>query len=223
MPETPPPSSQKRTIFTPQAEDPAQNQPAVPARRTTLPVSLSLILLGSAIIIGGVIVGWTSFFQQTDNIQISLESVSAQPAGNLEMTGAHYSGTTENGLKFSINAERAVESAPQKGLVRLFAPDGFVSSDKDGKTNLSSNEAIYHTAERRLDMTGNVSIFQSRQNLTLSSEEMTALFGKGELLTEKPVTLQGPDIFLTSQGMHATENGDVILFTGKSRIELKQN
>ena len=139
------------------------------------------------------------------------------------MTGARYSGTTENGLKFSINAERAVESASQKGLVRLFAPDGFVSSDKDGKTNLSSNEAIYHAAERRLDMTGNVSIFQSRQNLTLSSEEMTALFGKGELLTEKPVTLQGPDIFLTSQGMHATENGDVILFTGKSRIELKQN
>ena len=108
-------------------------------------------------------------------------------------------------------------------MVRLFAPDGFVSLDKDGKTNLSSNEAIYHTSERRLDMTGNVSIFQSRQNLTLSSEEMTALFGKGELLTEKPVTLQGPDIFLTSQGMHATENGDVILFTGKSRIELKQN
>ncbi len=115
MPETPPPSSQKRSIFTPQAEDPAQNQPAVPARRTTLPVSLSLILLGSAIIIGGVIVGWTSFFQQTDNIQISLESVSAQPAGNLEMTGARYSGTTENGLKFSINAERAVESASKKG------------------------------------------------------------------------------------------------------------
>jgi len=222
MLETPPPPP-KRSLFTPQAEDPAKNQTARPARRAALPISLSLILLGSAIVIGGAIIGWTSFFQQSDNIQISLESVSAQPSGNLEMTGARYSGTTENGLEFSINAERAVESAAQKGLIRLFAPDGFVSSDEDGQTNLSSNEAIYHAAERRLDMTGNVNIFQSKQNLTLSSEEMTALFGKGELLTEKPVTLQGPDIFLTSQGMHATENGDVILFTGKSRIELKQN
>ena len=52
---------------------------------------------------------------------------------------------------------------------------------------------------------------------------MTALIGKGELLTKTPVTLTGQDIFLTAQGMHATENGEVILFTGKSRIELKQN
>ncbi len=213
----------KTNIFTPQIAEADTNTALQKPQRSGLPVSLSLILLGVAIIIGGIIVGWTSFFQNNDNIEISLESVSTQPAGTLEMTGARYSGTTENGVEFSINAERAVESADEKGLVVLYEPDGFVSSESDGRTDLSSNSALYYATERRLDMSGNVNIYQSKQNLTLKSEEIVALIGKGEMLSNKPVILEGPDIFLTSQGMHATDNGEVIKFTGKSRVELKQN
>ena len=213
----------KTNIFTPQIAEADTETALQKPQRSGLPVSLSLILLGVAIIIGGIIVGWTSFFQNNDNIEISLESVSTQPTGTLEMTGARYSGTTENGVEFSINAERAVESADEKGLVVLYEPDGFVSSESDGRTNLSSNSALYYATERRLDMSGNVNIYQSKQNLTLKSEEIVALIGKGEMLSNKPVILEGPDIFLTSQGMHATDNGEVIRFTGKSRVELKQN
>lgn len=213
----------KTNIFTPQIAEADTETALQKPQRSGLPVSLSLILLGVAIIIGGIIVGWTSFFQNNDNIEISLESVSTQPTGTLEMTGARYSGTTENGVEFSINAERAVESADEKGLVVLYEPDGFVSSESDGRTDLSSNSALYYATERRLDMSGNVNIYQSKQNLTLKSEEIVALIGKGEMLSNKPVILEGPDIFLTSQGMHATDNGEVIKFTGKSRVELKQN
>lgn len=213
----------KTNIFTPQIAEADTETALQKPQRSGLPVSLSLILLGVAIIIGGIIVGWTSFFQNNDNIEISLESVSTQPSGTLEMTGARYSGTTENGVEFSINAERAVESADEKGLVVLYEPDGFVSSESDGRTNLSSNSALYYATERRLDMSGNVNIYQAKQNLTLKSEEIVALIGKGEMLSNKPVILEGPDIFLTSQGMHATDNGEVIKFTGKSRVELKQN
>lgn len=213
----------KTNIFTPQIAEADTETALQKPQRSGLPVSLSLILLGVAIIIGGIIVGWTSFFQNNDNIEISLESVSTQPTGTLEMTGARYSGTTENGVEFSINAERAVESADEKGLVVLYEPDGFVSSESDGHTNLSSNSALYYATERRLDMSGNVNIYQAKQNLTLKSEEIVALIGKGEMLSNKPVILEGPDIFLTSQGMHATDNGEVIKFTGKSRVELKQN
>ena len=213
----------KTNIFTPQIAEADTETALQKPQRSGLPVSLSLTLLGVAIIIGGIIVGWTSFFQNNDNIEISLESVSTQPTGTLEMTGARYSGTTENGVEFSINADRAVESADEKGLVVLYEPDGFVSSESDGRTNLSSNSALYYATERRLDMSGNVNIYQAKQNLTLKSEEIVALIGKGEMLSNKPVILEGPDIFLTSQGMHATDNGEVIKFTGKSRVELKQN
>ncbi len=220
MQDTPP---AKTNIFTPQTSNPEAETVLQKPKRNGLPVSLSLVLLGTAIIIGGVIVGWTSFFQNNDNIEISLESVSAQPAGTLEMTGAHYSGTTETGVKFSIKAARAVESANEKGLIRLYEPDGFVSSESDGHTNLSSNLALYYATERRLDMSGEAKIYQTKHNLTLKSEEIVAFIDKGEMISKKPVILEGSDIYLTSQGMHAKNNGEVIIFTGKSRVELKQN
>jgi LPS export ABC transporter protein LptC len=210
-----------RRIFTPQGNLQAE-QTTPRSTSSKAPISISLILLGTAILVGGVIIGWSSFFQKADNIEISLETVSASPAGNLEMTGARYSGTTDSGVEFTINAERAVESATQRGLVRLYEPDGFVSSAKDGRTSLSSHQALYNAADKRLEMTGEVTIFQTEKALTLTSEEMTAFIGNGELLSTKPVTLKGPDIFLTSEGMHATDNGNVILFKGKSHIALKQ-
>ena len=220
MQDTPP---AKTNIFTPQTADPGTETASQKPKRGGLPVSLSLVLLGTTIIIGGVIVGWASFFQNNDNIEISLESVSTQPTGTLEMTGAHYSGTTETGVKFSIKAARAVESVNEKGLIRLYEPDGFVSSESDGNTNLSSNSALYYAAERRLDMNVDAKIYQAKQDLTLMSEEIVAFIDKGEMISEKPVILEGPNIFLTAQGMHATNNGEVIKFTGKSRVELKQN
>ena len=192
-PATQPP---KRSIFTPQAEMPPLDIDVQPSpRRKGLPVSLSLVPAGHGDRDWRGDYRLTSFFQQSNNIEVRLESVSTQPAGNLEMTGAHYSGTTDNGMKFLISAERAVESASQKGLIRLFGPDGFVSSDKDGRTKLSSNEAVYHADERRLDLYGAVNIFQSRQQLTLTSEEMTALIGKGELLTKNTCHPDRPGIY----------------------------
>ncbi len=62
----------KTNIFTPQIAEADTETALQKPQRSGLPVSLSLILLGVAIIIGGIIVGWTSFFQNNDNIEISL-------------------------------------------------------------------------------------------------------------------------------------------------------
>ena len=88
-----PPATQppKRSIFTPQAEMSPLDIDVQPSPRRSLPVSLSLVLLATAIGIGGAIIGWTSFFQQSDNIEIRPEC--KHPARRQsEMTGARYSG-----------------------------------------------------------------------------------------------------------------------------------
>ncbi len=208
-------------IFAPRQNSSAE--PSVHAKKTSgLRFSLSIILLLTAVLVTGLAIGWTSFFPQSENIEISLATASKTPTGNLEMTGARYAGTTPSGMKFTIQASRAIESAQNRGVVRLFEADGFVEDNKEGKTTLSAKEALYDTTAKRLDMTGDVDIYQDQHQMRLTSQMMTAFMDKGELVTEMPVKLASPQLLLTAEGMHAKEHGDIILFKGKSRAQLKQ-
>ena len=164
-------------------------------------LSISLILLLASLTVGGITVWWSGFYAETENISISLETVSKTPSDQLQMTGARYSGVSASGLKFNIEADKVIEMSNQAGLVHLFKPDGWIESDLDGKTTLLSEEAIYNSQAAILDMTGNVQIHQKQQDMILKSQQMTALIDSGDLKTDLPVRLTGPTIELTAQDM----------------------
>ena len=107
-------------------------------------------------------------------------------------------------------------------MVHLFKPDGWIESDLDGKTTLFSEEAIYNADAAILDMTGNVQIHQKQQDMVLKSQQMTALIDSGDLKTNMPVSLTGPAIELTAQGMESQNRGEVILFKGQTQARLMQ-
>ena len=88
-------------------------------------LSISLILLLASLTVGGITVWWSGFYAETENISISLETVSKTPSDQLQMTGARYSGVSASGLKFNIEANKVIEMSNQAGLVHLFKPDGL--------------------------------------------------------------------------------------------------
>ena len=83
-------------------------------------------------------------------------------------------------------------------------------------------EAIYNADAAILDMTGNVQIHQKQQDMVLKSQQMTALIDSGDLKTNMPVSLTGPAIELTAQGMESQNRGEVILFKGQTQARLMQ-
>lgn len=185
-------------------------------------LSISLILLLASLTIGGVTVWWSGFYAETENIAISLETVSKTPSDQLQMTGARYSGVSASGLKFNIEADKVIEMSEQAGLVHLVKPDGWIESEKDGRTTLLSEEAVYNSQAAILAMTGNVLIHQKQQDMILKSQQMTALIDSGDLKTDLPVSLTGPAIELTAQGMESQNRGEVILFKGQTHARLIQ-
>lgn len=203
------------------APSPAQNGGANGRGKQRL--SVSLILLLASLTVGGVTVWWSGFYAETENIAISLESVSKTPSDQLQMTGARYSGVTATGLKFNIEADKVIEMSDKAGLVHLFKPDGWFESDKDGKTTLLSEEALYNSQAATLDMSGNVLIHQKQQDMVLKSQQMTARIDSGDLKTDLPVSLTGPTIQLTSEGMESQNRGEVILFKGQTQARLTQS
>ena len=92
------------------------------------------MLLVASAVIGGATILWTGFLTESENIEISLETVNRTPANQLELTGAEYSGVTESGLEYNIKAARVVEIKDQAGLLHLYKADGWISSKTDGMT-----------------------------------------------------------------------------------------
>ena len=72
-------------------------------------LSVSLILLLASLTVGGITVWWSGFYAESENISISLETVSKTPSDQLQMTGARYSGVSASGLKFNIEADKVIE------------------------------------------------------------------------------------------------------------------
>ena len=89
-------------------------------------LSVSLILLLASLTVGSTTVWWRGFYAESENISISLETVSKTPADQLQMTGARYSGVSASGLKFNIEADKVIERSDQAGVVHLFKPDGWI-------------------------------------------------------------------------------------------------
>ena len=185
-------------------------------------LSISLMLLVASAVIGSATILWTGFLAESENIEISLETVSRTPANQLQLTGAEYTGITESGLEYNIKADRVVEIKGQAGLLHLYEADGWISSKTNGMTTLLSKEALYNSNTATLDMSGDVQIHQKKQDMLVKSQKMTALIGTGDLKTNMPVSVTGPRIALISEGMISEKRGEIILFTGQTQARLKQ-
>ena len=185
-------------------------------------LSISVMLLIASAVIGSATILWTGFLAESENIEISLETVSRTPANQLQLTGAEYAGVTESGLEYNIKANKVVEIKEQAGLLHLYEADGWISSKTDGITTLLSKEAVYNSITATLDMSGNVQIHQKKQDMLVKSQKMTALIDTGDLKTDMPVSITGPQIELTSEGMISEKRGEIILFTGQTQARLKQ-
>ena len=185
-------------------------------------LSISLMLLVASVVIGSATILWTGFLAESENIEISLETVSRTPANQLQLTGAEYTGVTESGLEYNIKADRVVEIKGQAGLLHLYEADGWISSKTNGMTTLLSKEALYNSNTATLDMSGDVQIHQKKQDMLVKSQKMTALIGTGDLKTNMPVSVTGPRIALVSEGMISEKRGEIILFTGQTQARLKQ-
>ena len=175
---------------------------------------VSFILLGGAILIAGGMVGLSSIFQQQENIEIDITSLSATPTGSLEMTGASYSGRTPSGNFFSITADRAVEDANNKETMHLFNPDGTFERDGKGTTHLLSKEGFYNANADTIELFGAVRVHRDIQNLTLLTERMEANIESGTLIAPTAVEVTSPDMQVTAEGMQAYNHGERIIFTG---------
>lgn len=179
---------------------------------------LLVVLVLSAIIA----VIWIRSQTSGNNIEISVQSVSGTTSSAIEMTGAKYSGTTSSGQRYIITADRAVEKIDGSSQIELFSPTGELVSLDSERIRLRSNSALFKREDGFLDLHGDVVIYQSRDDVTLKTEAAQADMDTGQFSSDTDVKLSSPKFTLTSNSMRARDNGNYFLFTGQTKLIVKQ-
>ena len=192
------------------------------AAKTSLPkrqfVSLSVLFLGAAIGVAGMVIAGLSLQGGGDQIEIDIQSVAVSEAGNLALVGARYSGRTETGGQFNITADEAVEGEPEAGMVTLTRPDGYVLRGDGQRMNLQASEAVYAASTSLLDLQGEVLVTESRHNIRLRTSALNASLDEGLITGKQPVEVTAPNLIIEAGGISVSQNDNLVIFTGKSKL-----
>lgn len=207
--------SEKRpqtTSFAPKQINSEADRPSI------LRPSILFILL--AIGLTGAIAAWLGFVYTSDDIRIDVSDVAVNSDGNVELTGAQYRGRTESGRRFEITAATARETSKTPGNIDLRDIVAKVYAQNGAMINIKSREGAYSKTGTKVNLVGDVVVFDAERKMRLETEELLADLSSGDMKSDAAVRVTGDGSLVIAQGMQVYENGALIIFNGKPKMTL---
>ena len=180
--------------------------------------SLSLWLMMLAGGISALVLVWLTVVRDEQNISLDVQRISTSDAGQLELTGARYSGRTEQGANYVITADKA--TGAESDLLLLTAPDGTLTEKSGVITKMRAKTALYSSNQNTLDMDGDVELGQSERNLVLRTARLQASLAEGRYTSNDKVFVTADGLNIEAEGLDAVNNGAVVTFKGAARLVL---
>ena len=209
----PTPSSSKRRQFTPRTRS-AQDEQR-PSRR------LSVVLVGIGVAVTFVVASWLGFLHQSGESKLEIKEVKIANSGEIALTGARYQGVTSSGQPFLITADQASEANDGSGQVDMQQPRATITLKNGQIIKLQSNYGVFDQPDDVVEMVGDVVVTQPAKNLELASDALSAYLKLGEMRSLVPVTVTDEARRIDAKTMTVFDNGDRILFGGKSRMVIQ--
>ncbi|MGC6439912.1 MAG: LPS export ABC transporter periplasmic protein LptC [Candidatus Puniceispirillaceae bacterium] len=201
--------------FAPRRTD-AQKAAAGQEDRSYPALSLWLMVLAGGVSV--LVLVWLTVVRDEQNISLDVQRISTSDAGQLELTGARYSGRTENGANYLITADKA--TGAESDLLLLSAPDGILTETSGVITKMRANTALYSSDLNTLDMDGDVELGQSENNLMLRTSRLQASLLEGRYTSNDRVVVTADGLNIEAEGIDAFDNGAVVTFKGAARLIL---
>ena len=205
-------SQKKLNRFTPKKR-------ASSAEKSTL-MRPSIFLTGAGLIALAAAIGWLSLFSKTNDVRVSIKNIKVADDGATQLTGARYKGTTKTGKTYEITATTAIEENNGSGIIQMVEPTGFITQSNGGRINITALNGAFLQSDNVVDLKGMVVLKQTKQNVTMTTEALLANLDAGEMQSDLPVEVTSPDAHITGQNIRVTDDGNVMMFGGTSKMIL---
>ena len=117
-------------------------------------------------------------------------------------------------------AETAIESTDNPEIVTMTSPRARVDTDDGNPMTMRSLNGAFNRNEDRVDLEGRVVIVRPDIGYTLMTDTAIAYLNSGKMVSDQEVRGFSPRARVRADGMVISENGDNVLFTGKSTLRI---
>ncbi len=186
-------------------------------------IKRSYLLLIPSIFFSIGVIWWLYFADQTGNIEVSIEQVSQSQAGNTKMTGARFSGRTNDGENFEITAEQAIDNMPKQGLIHLSKPDGTIWTKNGSIIKINSFEAILDQSRETTLFQGTVEIKQTQPKVNINTSELSVDLVNKIYHSNQPVVVITENMKITGEDMSINQESGTIYFGGHANLIIMAN
>ena len=140
--------------------------------------------------------------------------------GKIVMEKPAVSGRNDEGISYTMLAERALQDIKNPDLITLQTIKASVPVSKDVLASVTAIEALYNRARDNLKMTAPFSIdLNSGIQAKFQSAQLDVKAGRME--TAKPVSIVTKSASILAQSMKMTDKGRTITFRGKVKVSIE--
>lgn len=178
-------------------------------------MKVMLPALAAALVL--LVIAWPQIMPDVSRSGIDFQKIARDQAKTLNMLNARYSGVDENDQPFNIAADLATQAPGNENLVELQHPKADILTTEGDNVALSARLGHYYREEEKLDLSGKVHLTHA-DGFDIVTDTASIDLKQGSAEGDSAVSGQGPSGELQSEGFRLRERGQVIVFTGKSRL-----
>jgi lipopolysaccharide export system protein LptC len=205
-------------MLTPSRERRAPSPGELARRRVMVAVAKRALPLAALGLLAAVAL-WPEFENAADRARVSFRRVIQVRPEALRIVEPRYQGVDEQNRPYTVTAQIAVQMGDED-VVQLQAPRADIVLGDGAWIYVEARDGRYDKPRNMLDLAGRVTVHHDDGTQFVTDAAAIDL-AAGSAAGDRPVAAQGPFGTLTAQGFRLTERGQVVVFTGQSRVVLE--
>jgi lipopolysaccharide export system protein LptC len=213
-----PAATAPRRMLPPSRERWVPSAGQIARRRAAVRIAKWLFPLAGIALLAGIAI-WPEIDRMEDRARVSFRRVVTAAPDAVRVIEPRYQGLDEQNRPYTVTADIAAQT-DTPDLVDLSRPRADILLTDGSWVLLESQAGRFDKARNRLDLTGEVTLWQDGGNMLVTDAAEIDL-NEGAASGDRPVAAQGPFGTLVSEGFRLTERGQVVVFTGRARAMLE--
>ncbi len=140
--------------------------------------------------------------------------------GRLTMANPRYYGVDEKNQVYSITADQAIQTDPEHNALELKKPKGEMALEDGSSLEIDAQTGYYLREGKSLNLSGGVNLYHDG-GYEVHTQSADIDLEAGAAQGSEPVQGSGKFGEIESEGFHLTDRGKNIVFTGKSKLTLR--